>query len=113
MSKRTFRYSAELGRMVEVIRSDDARLHSVQGEIEPFISPRDGTVIRSRAHMRDYMAQHNLVHYDPTNTAEKDRYAEQRDDQMRRELIWENVDRMKNTGRVEFRGPRYSEDDSL
>lgn len=99
--------------MIEVIWSDDPRLHSIQGEIEPFISPRDGTVIRSRAHMRDYMAQHNLVHYDPTSRAEGDRYEQARDDQRRRELIWENVDRLKQTGRVEFKGPRHSEDDSL
>lgn len=111
MSRRTFRYNAELGRMVEVIRSDDERLHSVVGEIEPFISPRDGTVIRSRAHMREYMQQHNLVHFDPTNKGEKDRYAEARDDQQRRELLWENVDRLKNAGRVEFHGPRYTEDE--
>jgi len=91
--RRTFRYSKELDRMVEVIRSDDDRLHSVQGEIEPFISPRDGTVIRSRAHMRDYMERHNLVHFDPTNKGESDRYAQSHDDRALREQLWERVDK--------------------
>lgn len=94
MSKRTFRYSKELDRMVEVIRSDDDRLHSVQGEIEPFLVPGTNLLIKSRAHMREYMHKHNLVHFDPTNKGESDRYALSRDDQARRELIWENVDRM-------------------
>jgi hypothetical protein len=113
MARRSFRYNAELGRMVEIVRSDDPRLHSVIGEIEPFFVPGTNEVIKSRAHMHDYMTKHNLVHFDPTNKAESDRYAQARDDQARRELIWENIDRLKHTGRVEFKGPRHNEDDSL
>jgi hypothetical protein len=92
--KRTFRYDPLSGQMIEVIWSDDPRLHSVVGEIEPFISPRDGTVIRSRAHMRDYMERHNLVHFDPTNKGESDRYAQSHGDRALREQLWERVDKM-------------------
>ena len=112
MAKRTFRYDPVSGQMIEVIWSDDPRLHSIQGEIEPFISPRDGTVIRSRAHMRDYMAKHNLVHFDPTNKAESDRYEQGHKDRALREALWEHIDRLKATGRPpERNGPRYSEDE--
>jgi len=94
MSKRTFRYDPVSGQMIEVIYPDDPRLHAVQGEIEPFISPRDGTLIKSRAHMREYMHQHSLVHYDPSNKGESDRYAQSHDTRALREQLWERVDKM-------------------
>ena len=99
--------------MVEITPPDAPNGGYVQDDIEPFVSPRDGTIIKSRSQLRDYMGQHNLVHYDPSNKAEADRYAAARDDQARRELIWEGVDRLFHTGRVEFKGPRYNEDDSI
>jgi hypothetical protein len=36
----------------------------VVGDIQPFVSPIDGTVIGSRSTMRRYMKQHDLVHVD-------------------------------------------------
>lgn len=34
----------------------------VIGDIEPFVSPVDGTVISSRSHLREHMRQHGLAH---------------------------------------------------
>jgi len=93
--KRKFRYDRELDAMVEVpLSSDFEPTVSIHGDIQPFISPRDGTVIRSRAHMAEYMARHDLVHHDPTMKREEDRYAPARRDTQLRELMWEKVDKM-------------------
>ena len=76
------------------------RLHGIVGDIEPFRSPRDGTVIRSRAHLQDYMARHDLVTYDPGIAANGQRsLAErQRDARARRELMWEKLNRTFSMG---------------
>lgn len=66
----------------------------IHGDIEPFVSPRDGTIIKSRAHMRDYMAQHNLVHFDATMKREEDRYAKGHADRALREQLYERVDKL-------------------
>lgn len=101
MARRTFRYNPALDRMVEIPRDDEieARL-SVHGEIEPFISPVDGTLIRSRAHLRDYMGQRGLVHFDELkgNTREGDRYEGERKDRALREMLWEKVSKTYSMG---------------
>lgn len=38
-----------------------ARHHIVQGDIEPFISPIDKTVISSRAHLREHNLRHGVT----------------------------------------------------
>lgn len=101
MARRRFRYNRELDKMVEVpLDGDFEPSISVHGEIEPFISPRDGTLIRSRAHLRDYMAKNDLVHYDEAKTqqAEGDRYAASRDRQQMREMLWERVNKTFSMG---------------
>ena len=81
--------------MIEVPISDDFQpTVNIHGDIEPFVSPVDGTVIRSRAHMQDYMARRDLIHYDPSIKREEDRYASGRKDVQMRELLWEKVDKM-------------------
>jgi hypothetical protein len=102
MPRRRFRYDPVLERMVEIADPAEVEAAYVQGDIEPFVSVVDGTLIKSRSHLRDYMGERNLVHYDPTNKAEVDRYASARQDTALREQLWENVDRMFATGR----GPR-------
>jgi hypothetical protein len=95
MAKRKFRYDKATDSMVEVPLSEDFEPSvGIHGDIQPFISPRDGTVITSRAHMRDYMAKHNLVHFDPTMKREEDRYQKDRDDQALREQLYERVDKL-------------------
>jgi hypothetical protein len=84
---------------VEVSIPPEEVFTSVAGDIQPFVSPVDGTVISSRSQLRDYMGQRNLVHYDPTRKAEVDRYEAPRQDAALREQIWEHVDRMITTGR--------------
>lgn len=103
MPRRTFRYNKELDRMVE-IDVDPASVfgsHGIQNEIEPFVSPVDGTVIKSRSHLRAYMAEKNLVPYEEAKTqkAELDRYAPKRDERAMRERLYEYVDRLVRTGR--------------
>jgi hypothetical protein len=72
---------------------------AIQGDIEPFRSVVDGTIISSRSQLRSYMAQRDLVPYDPTIKAEVDRYAAPRAEAATREQLWENVDRLVRTGR--------------
>ena len=101
MSRRRFRYDPTLGQMVEinVDPSEVFGLHAVHGEIQPFVSPVDGTVISSRSQLKEYMARKDLVHYDPTAKAEVDRYAEARAAKETRERLYEYVDRLVRTGR--------------
>jgi hypothetical protein len=95
MARRRFIYDKETDSMVEVpLTSDFEPSVSIHGDIQPFVSPRDGTIIKSRAHMRDYMAKHNLVHFDPTAKREEDRYASGHADRALREQLYERVDKL-------------------
>jgi hypothetical protein len=101
MPRRRFRYDRELDKMVEV-DVDPASVfegHAVIGEIEPFRSVVDGTLIRSRAQLKEYMARKNLVTYDPTAKAEGDRYEKARQDKEMHERLYEYVDRLVQTGK--------------
>ena len=100
MAKRTFRWDATTGELVEVA-SREAMENSfgIVGELAPFISPITGEVIRSKAHLRDHMAKHDVEHYDPTRKREYDRYDEQRKRTATRELMWEAMSRIERTGR--------------
>jgi len=93
--KRRFRYDKESDSMVEIPLSDDFEpTVGIHGDIEPFRSPRDGTIIKSRAHMREYMAKHSLVHFDATAKREEDRYAKGHADRALQELLYEKVDKL-------------------
>lgn len=84
--------------MLEVTDELSVRSHFVVGEIEPFISVRDGTLIRSRTDMNEYMKRHDLVHFDPSNKAVSDRYEEGRQQRAMREQLWEGVSRTFSMG---------------
>ena len=104
MPRRRFRFDAKLDRMVEVDLHDGQEIDApaVRDDIEPFVSILDKkTVIKSRSHMRDYMAEHDVVHYDDAKTqkAEADRYEPARQEKAMRERLYEYVDRLVRTGR--------------
>lgn len=61
--KRRFRYNAETKQMEE--RADESSRYVggiIIGDIEPFVSPVDGSLISSRSVLRDHMRQHGLAH---------------------------------------------------
>jgi len=96
MTRRRFRYDPDSETMVEIpLQSDFEPQVSIHGEITPFRSPVDGTVIKSKAHLAEYMARKGLRLKEAGSSARvEDRYQTKRDDQAMRELIYENVDRM-------------------
>lgn len=62
--------------MVEVGAVVAERAGMIMGDIEPFISPVDGSVISSRSVLRQHMKQHGLAHTDDyANTWEKSKQA--------------------------------------
>jgi hypothetical protein len=103
--KRRFRYDPVSKEMREVF-SDQRYFDApaVIDDVSPFVSPIDGTIIKSRSHLRDYMGERNLVPYEDAKTQkrEEDRYEARRQDTALREQLWEGVDRAARTGR----GPR-------
>lgn len=62
MTKR-YRYNPDTKEMEEIenVRSRFVGVE-VQGDIEPFVSTVDGTVISSRSHLREHMRKHGLAH---------------------------------------------------
>ena len=101
MGRRTWRWDRELGRLIEVTPQEVGGQHFVRGELTPFVSPIDGTVIDSRAKYEDHCRKHNVI---PTqelqgNTREYDRYQADRDRRALRERLWEGVDRAHNQRR--------------
>ena len=62
--RRRYVYDPDLGGMMEVGIDRKLRSHMIQPDIEPFVSPVDGTVIKSRNHLRKYMSANNLAHAD-------------------------------------------------
>ncbi len=65
MTRRRYRYDPETKTMVEVgSQKHEYETPLVVGDIQPFVSPIDGTVIESRSTLRRYMKQHDLVHID-------------------------------------------------
>ena len=68
VSRRRWVWDDETKELVEVDRSPHRdRSHAgsyVIMDVEPFKSPVDGTVIKSRRHMRDYMKRNDLVHFE-------------------------------------------------
>jgi len=62
--RRSYRYNAEKGEMVELVTSwsrKEARSAYIQPDITPFKSSIDGTIISSRGGLRRHMAKHNVV----------------------------------------------------
>ena len=103
MARRTFRYDPVSKTFVEVTRGCVSDATFIQPDIEPFVSPVDGTVIGSRSQLRDYMGERGLVHYDEVKDQgpKMDRYQESRERQQLREKMWEYTDRAIRTGKAQ------------
>jgi len=100
MSRRTFRYDRATDSFVEVIREPETDAPAVQGDIEPFVSPIDRSIVASRSQLRDHMGEHGVVPFEATHQKVVDRYAEKRERQALRERMWEYTDRAIRTGKA-------------
>lgn len=61
--RRRYVYDEQQKKMVEIEKApkrEDAPL--ILGDIEPFVSTVDGSIISSRSHLREHMKQHGLAH---------------------------------------------------
>ena len=64
MSRKTYRYDQELGKMVETTREQGAsKAPAVWGDIKPYqvVGPEYGKWITSRSKHREYLRKHNLI----------------------------------------------------
>ncbi len=79
---------------------------AVHGDIEPFVSPLDGSVISDRKQLRDHMAKHGVVPAAEFSQEFYDRKAQERarvytgertQEQVRkdRQAIWETINRLE------------------
>ena len=62
--KRRYRYDKSQGRVVEVFAGDRPRAHEVMRDCyssNPVLSPVDGTLLDSRAKLRDHNARNGVV----------------------------------------------------
>ena len=103
MPRRSFRYDSISKTFVEIDRNAVSDAPAVHDDIEPFISPVDGTVIASRSQLRDYMGEKGLVHYDEVKDQgpKQDRYQADRERRALREKMWEYTDRAIRTGKAQ------------
>lgn len=77
--RRKYVFDPASGEMVEVTRTDPKnRQHFIQPDIQEFVSPVDGTVIKSRQHLRRYMKANNLAHHDDFKDGLEKRLQERR-----------------------------------
>lgn len=61
--KRTYKYNPETKAMEETTHGAPIERYGIIiGDIEPFVSTVDGSVIGSRSTLRDHMRQHGLAH---------------------------------------------------
>ena len=73
--------------------------HYIQPDIQPFVSPVDGTVIKSRQHLRRYMKANNLAHYDDftgtrdARVAEREKYHQGKD----RKSVAQRIDKLRDS----------------
>ena len=64
MTRQTWVQDPITGKLIpkaEYQRGEHKHEHSVQGDIEPFVSPIDGRTITSRSHLRAHNAQHGVT----------------------------------------------------
>ena len=91
MPRRRFRYDPERKEMVEVRLDEDPVVqHYVCGDIPPFVSPLDFSVVEGRRDYENHMKKHNVV---PFEAGSEKRSPPKLDPTARREAIWESVDR--------------------
>lgn len=111
--RRKYVYDPATGEMVEVtITGTQSRQHFIQADIEPFISPADGTIIKSRKHMRKYMKANNLVHFDEckdtsnTRISEREKFyqgADRKSVEQRRQSLSDSFEHNRNLARARSR----------
>ena len=63
MARKSWIQDPETGKLIPKDEYDRHRYraHMVQGDIEPFVSPIDNSVISSRSHLRAHHAQHGVT----------------------------------------------------
>ena len=78
--RRSYRYDPTVDKMVEYTNSWSRKQESayVQPDIQPFLSPIDGTIISSRGGLRRHMQKHDVVMTDDYRESRESRRAEQR-----------------------------------
>lgn len=65
---RKLRYNPDTKEMEEITYDEPTeRAGIIMGDIEPFVSPVDGSVISSRSVLREHMRQHGLAHTEDYN----------------------------------------------
>lgn len=55
-------------------------LHYVQGDVQPFISPVDGSIVNSKSGLRNHNAKNNVVNYEEFGDAHFEKKQKERDD---------------------------------
>ncbi len=74
-----WRQDKETGKLIPVDEAAARRdFHSIHGDIEPFRSPVDGSVITDRKQLRDHNKRNNVVHADEFSPEFYERKAEER-----------------------------------
>jgi hypothetical protein len=91
MARRTFVYDKKTDKMVEVHRDHDPlQAHYAHGDIPPFVSPIDGSVVEGRKDYENHLKKHHVV---PFEKGSEKVTPPKPDPRPRRELLWELVDR--------------------
>jgi hypothetical protein len=81
--------------MVEVsIDPEVERLPMVHGDIPPFVSPLDGSVVQGRRAYENHMRKHNVVPFEKGDETRKPVFNTPPEQKARREMIWEYTDRV-------------------
>lgn len=85
-------------------RAPTTKVHEIQGDIEPFISPIDRSIISSRSDLREHNRRHNVTHasdYSPDFIARR-----QRQRQAQFNNSWERKQAIYNAWIAAERQPR-------
>ena len=63
MARKTWVQDPETGKLIpkEEYRRGSDYQHYIQGDIDPFVSPVDGSVISDRSHLRRHNARHGVT----------------------------------------------------
>jgi hypothetical protein len=101
MARRTLRYDPVSKTFYEVQRDAGTDAPAVRDDIQPFVSPIDGSIVNSQSALREHMDQHGVITFaDAQHAKVEDRYAAERDKRGRMERLWELTDRAIRTGKA-------------
>ena len=97
MTKRTYRQDRETGKLVEV-RKVAGKSHFIRGVFQPYVSPIDGSVIKSRGGLAEHNKR-NGVSNDLDHLREQaQRRPEGSSKQERKAAIADTIERMSSSG---------------